>query len=1203
MSMESQIPNGESPNLDDSKRQCVIRSLRRRLWRAFQQDDAEAALKAYEATYADFDKMISAEEAEKEKIETESESNSKSPSVSRRKSHNDLNGSRHRSNSRGKSSTHRSNSRGKTGRHRSNSRGKSGRRRSSLEQPSLEFSDIMMSTSDIHQSTRSILQACMNPSEPFIADDFLGPYASYDKPAQKKIPDVKKEKEKRRVRKQQRPRAAFNIFSYRKDLNNEPDIIAPETMDNTGVEEEDLNMTTPLHEASRLGSGALMRVLLANGGDASVKDGKQRTSLHVACGGVTKDEHRMIVSINRPKDKEIAREAGIRAPVIAKEVMDLMNAEAESSDKKRRGKKGVKKFKAVGMLLMRNSSQNKGSHADDDKGASRQRRTRLDKQRVKELAVERIDAAFTLLMWSHKATGAGVSLNAVDDLGRSALHYAAEMGRPEICSAIMENFQTMFTIVDEIGSRTPCECAARLGHKDLAAQLEARAILYIDPSGLDDELMASVETPYTDDEDGNALAPPYNWFKTLTSKEAATERERRIDSGRERMWTAIQEWEANPKQKTRLDRSNHGSDDDEDMSQEELKERREASRGDAKGLDFAIAENGEAPDFNRIQDAHIERFFAYHRWDTYEAVDAFKKNPEKAFEKAQIQIPSAPDESKSSDERSCPICFDDITNDENWMKFDGCRHAFCTDCLEFYVMDAAKSMTPISKIMCPQHGCQGSIGKQCVNRLMKDHPETCIRIEEATVRHFVSSSYDHKFCHAPGCTGVVKKVPQRMFTIAGYDPDLHDYCAAVCTSGPKNRCPPGSTPTLTYDGVEDSKYNSCRSKTQPQRAHRFCFKCGESMHWPVPCDKLKEWKKKMREEIGELEEEETTANADELAMKIWIKANTKACPQCNNFIEKNDGCNHMTCVYPSCRYEFCWICLRDWKSHGSATGGFFRCNIWKEEDDGSNPAPPPAAENGDGDEGFGTAIHSSKQQYRKRQEINRFLHHYTRYEAHDQSARLERNMAESATNRLAPVVAAAIDYDGSPAFNFGGKGLSFIHSAFTELLECRSTLKYSYAYSFFRYPTFFHFRLIHELNLIRKEKVVFEKYQADLEVITEQMSDVLARSHIRASQVQISFLTAGAAEKRIDFSKLLFHVLHSERGKERRRREGQPLARTHLTEYTDYWSDDYESASQDGYDSRDEGEIVEWTCSICTFINISVPNCEMCGAQRPPSTM
>lgn len=284
-------------------------------------------------------------------------------------------------------------------------------------------------------------------------------------------------------------------------------------------------------------------------------------------------------------------------------------------------------------------------------------------------------------------------------------------------------------------------------------------------------------------------------------------------------------------------------------------------------------------------------------------------------------------------------------------------------------------------------------------------------------------------------------------------------------------------------------------------------------------------------------------------------------------------------------------------------------------------------------------MHETRSAGKKSRDMARFLHHYQRYSAHAESAELERKMRDTSCERLAPVVSAAIEFDASPDFNFGEKGLSFVHSAFTELLECRSVLQHSYIFSYFRF-TSIHPKRYRLIKPLLKEKLAFEQTQAELEMMTEQISNVVARRHLRATQAQIMFLTATSAEKRKEFSNLMLNLLNRERAEENSearvgnesaeekalRERYQSLLRggriTGLA--TNRRSADRVPANEDNEaieqalraslddfrantGSRDvleiDGEnnddtVKDWPCSACTFMNNGGKQCEMCGTQR-----
>ncbi|XP_012258311.1 potential E3 ubiquitin-protein ligase ariadne-2 isoform X2 [Athalia rosae] len=209
----------------------------------------------------------------------------------------------------------------------------------------------------------------------------------------------------------------------------------------------------------------------------------------------------------------------------------------------------------------------------------------------------------------------------------------------------------------------------------------------------------------------------------------------------------------------------------------------------------------------------------------------------------------------------------------------------------------------------------------------------------------------------------------------------------------------------------------------------FCFRCGMDYHAPTDCGTIKKW---------------LTKCADDSETANYICAHTKDCPKCHICIEKNGGCNHMQCY--NCKYDFCWMCLGDWKAHGSE---YYECSRYKEN-------PNIARE----------SVHAQA-----REALKKYLHYYERWENHSKSLKLEEQTLEAIKSRINKKVMIA-----------SGTWIDWQHlfEAASLLARCRYTLQYTYPYAYFMEAG--------------PRKALFEYQQAQLEAEIENLSWKIERA-------------------------------------------------------------------------------------------------------------
>jgi hypothetical protein len=194
---------------------------------------------------------------------------------------------------------------------------------------------------------------------------------------------------------------------------------------------------------------------------------------------------------------------------------------------------------------------------------------------------------------------------------------------------------------------------------------------------------------------------------------------------------------------------------------------------------------------------------------------------------------------------TCNICLSNEKRIEEMYTLDECWHRFCFDCLREFIVGKIRD-GEVATIHCPTPNCPHFVTYNEVKHLVDRR--TFEKYEEFLLKHALDSDPNCRWCPRPGCHNAMIGNPNLPMM--------------VCSN------------------------EKCQ--------FTFCFNCREEWHADTTCEKYQKWKRE---------------NSDaENRFALWAAQHTKPCPFCNAKIEKNGGCNHMTCS--KCRHEFCWLCLQ-----------------------------------------------------------------------------------------------------------------------------------------------------------------------------------------------------------------------------------------------------------------------------------------------------
>ncbi|XP_058795293.1 E3 ubiquitin-protein ligase ARIH1-like [Phymastichus coffea] len=399
-------------------------------------------------------------------------------------------------------------------------------------------------------------------------------------------------------------------------------------------------------------------------------------------------------------------------------------------------------------------------------------------------------------------------------------------------------------------------------------------------------------------------------------------------------------------------------------------------------------------DVNKVieKPATITRILLNHcKWDKQKLLEKYFEDSAKLFAEARVVDRSELTANCAGDTQH-PDAPSGETEDcgiccvptaKSTMADSSCGHRFCLDCWNEYLTTKIMDDGIGQTIACAAHECDILVDDERVMKLVTD-PAVKYKYQVLITNSFVECNRELRWCSTPGCEAAIK---------------------------------------VRY---HDAKPVTCKCN------RTMCFACGEDWHDPLTCELLRKWMK--------------VFHKDE-ANTRWISKNAKPCINCYTPIQKNGGCNSVSCK--KCSHVFCWVCEKSWKLHLF----HYHCSFQSKQETISSVQPT-----------------SSQQKY---------LFYELRFIKHRDSIKRVSALYEMVNKKMEKIMKHDMTWIE----------VQFMKKAVDVLCLCQQTLMYTYAFAYYLKKT--NHMAILEQNQRDLEAAVFElsKY-LELDIEEEDVSEI-----------------------------------------------------------------------------------------------------------------